>query len=72
MKDSIKNKLGTTRERLEEIAGLMADPDVIGDQNQFRDLGMEYARLEPIVGLFSAIRGTQRQHRCRERNGQRQ
>ncbi len=52
MKDSIKNKLETTRERLEEIAGLMADPDVIGDQNQFRDLGMEYARLEPIVGLF--------------------
>ena len=52
MKDSIKNKLETTRERLEEIAGLMADPDVIGDQNQFRDLGMEYAKLEPIVGLF--------------------
>ena len=52
MKDSIRNKLETTRERLDEIAGLMADPDVIGDQNKFRDLGMEYARLEPIVGLF--------------------
>jgi peptide chain release factor 1 len=52
VKDSIRNKLQTTRERLEEIAGLMADPDVIGDQNQFRDLGMEYAKLEPIVGLF--------------------
>jgi peptide chain release factor 1 len=52
VKDSIHNKLQTTRERLEEIAGLMADPDVIGDQNQFRDLGMEYAKLEPIVGLF--------------------
>jgi peptide chain release factor 1 len=52
VKDSIKNKLETTRERLEEIAGLMADPDVIGDQNQFRDLGMEYAKLGPIVGLF--------------------
>jgi peptide chain release factor 1 len=52
VKDSIRNKLQTTRERLEEIAGLMADPDVIGDQNQFRDLGMEYAKLEPIVRLF--------------------
>jgi peptide chain release factor 1 len=52
VKDSIRNKLETTRERLEEIAGLMADPDVIGDQNQFRDLGMEYAKLEPIVGLY--------------------
>jgi peptide chain release factor 1 len=52
VKDSIRNKLETTRDRLEEIAGLMADPDVIGDQNQFRNLGMEYAKLEPIVGLF--------------------
>jgi peptide chain release factor 1 len=52
MKDSIRIKLQTTRERLEEIAGLMADPDVIGDQNRFRDLSREYARLEPIVRLF--------------------
>ena len=53
MKDSIRHKLETVRERLEEIAGLLADPDVIGDQNQFRELSMEYARLEPVVGLFS-------------------
>ena len=52
MKDSIRNKLETTRERFEEIEGLMADPDVISDQNQFRDLSKEYARLDPIVGLF--------------------
>ena len=53
MKDSIRNKLETTRDRFEEISGLLADPDVIGDQNQFRDLSKEYARLEPIVGLFT-------------------
>ncbi len=53
MKDSIHNKLETTRDRFEEISGLLADPDVIGDQNQFRDLSKEYARLEPIVGLFT-------------------
>jgi peptide chain release factor 1 len=52
VKDSIRLKLETTRERLEEIEGLMADPDVIGDQNQFRDLSKEYARLDPIVSLF--------------------
>jgi len=52
VKDSIKYKLETTRDRFEEIAGLLADPDVIGDQNQFRDLSKEYARLEPVVGLF--------------------
>jgi len=53
VKDSIRYKLETTRDRFEEISGLLADPDVIGDQNQFRDLSKEYARLEPIVGLFT-------------------
>jgi len=53
VKDSIRYKLEATRDRFEEIAGLLADPDVINDQNQFRDLSKEYARLEPVVGLFS-------------------
>jgi len=53
MKESIRQKLETVRDRFEEIAGLLADPDVIGDQNQFRELSMEYARIEPVVGLFS-------------------
>jgi peptide chain release factor 1 len=52
MKDSIRLKLETVRDRFEEIAGLLADPDVIGDQNQFRDLSKEYARVEPVVKSF--------------------
>ena len=38
MKDSIRFELESVCDRFEEIAGLLADPDVIGDQNQFRDL----------------------------------
>jgi peptide chain release factor 1 len=53
VKDSIRYKLEATRDRFEEIAGLLADPDVINDQNQFRDLSKEYARLESVVELFS-------------------
>jgi peptide chain release factor 1 len=53
MKDSIRLKLESVRDRFEEIAGLLADPDVIADQNQFRDLSREYARVEPVVKLFS-------------------
>jgi peptide chain release factor 1 len=52
VKDSIRTKLETTRDRFEEIAGLLADPDVINDQNQFRDLSKEYSRLEAVVSLF--------------------
>ena len=53
MKESIRFKLESVRDRFEEIAGLLADPDVIGDQNQFRDLSKEYARVDPIVKLFA-------------------
>jgi peptide chain release factor 1 len=53
MKESIRYKLESVRDRFEEIAGLLSDPDVINDQNQFRDLSKEYSRVEPIVKLFS-------------------
>jgi peptide chain release factor 1 len=53
LKDSIRNKLENTRDRFEEISGLLADPDVISRQNQFRDLSKEYSRLEPVVSLFT-------------------
>ncbi len=52
MKDSILNKLNNLIDRYQEIAGLLADPDVIADQNQFRDLSMEYAQLEPVVTCY--------------------
>ena len=52
MKESIRFKLESVSDRFEEIAGLLSDPDVISDQNQFRDLSKEYARVEPVVGLF--------------------
>ena len=52
MKDSIRLKLESVQERFEEIAGLLADPDVIADQNQFRELSKEYARVSPVVQSF--------------------
>ncbi len=52
MKDSIINKLHTLLDRHEEIAGLLADPDTISNQNQFRELSQEYAQLEPVVKCF--------------------
>jgi len=52
VKDSIRFKLESVSDRFEEISGLLADPDVISDQNQFRDLSKEYARVGPIVKLF--------------------
>jgi len=59
MKDSIRMKLESTRERFEEIAGLLAEPDVISNQNQFRDLSREYSRLEPVIRLFQRYEATE-------------
>ncbi len=56
MKPSILNKLETLSARHEEIAGLLSDPQVIGDQNRFRQLSMEYAQLEDVVKTFDACR----------------
>ncbi|MEJ2514076.1 MAG: peptide chain release factor 1 [Gammaproteobacteria bacterium] len=54
MKDSIAAKLASLVERHEEVAALLADPEVIADQTQFRELSREYARLEPVVRDYQA------------------
>ncbi|MCG8371872.1 MAG: peptide chain release factor 1 [Proteobacteria bacterium] len=57
MKESIRLKLESVRERYEEIAGLLADPGVIADQDRFRRLSKEYSRVEPVVRSFEKYEG---------------
>lgn len=52
MKDSIRHKLETLSERLEEISALLSDADTISDTNRFTELSKEYAELEPVVSCF--------------------
>src|SRR6187549_1312287 len=54
MKDSIRRKLEKLAERHEEVSHLLADPGVIADTNQFRELSMEYSRLDPVVARYRA------------------
>jgi len=58
VKDSIKHKLETLIERHEEIAGLLAEPETMADQNKFRELSQEYAQLEPIVVNFTSYKNS--------------
>jgi len=53
MKESIISKLESLADRYQEIASLLAEPDVIADQNKFRKFSMEYAQLEPVVKTFN-------------------
>ena len=54
MKDSIRRKLERLAERHEEVSHLLADPGVIADTTKFRELSMEYSRLDPVVERFRA------------------
>lgn len=59
MKDSIRRNLESLQERFEELEGLLAEPDVIADQNQYRSLSQEYSRTGPIVKLFAEFKALQ-------------
>lgn len=59
MKESIKKKLLTLSSRYRELGGLLSDPHVMNDQNRYRDLGKEYAQIEPLVQAFKAYQDNQ-------------
>ena len=52
MKSTLLQKLHTLAERYAEISGLLADPDVIQDQQRYRALTKEYAQLDALVQCF--------------------
>ncbi|HEU5339101.1 MAG TPA: peptide chain release factor 1 [Sulfuricaulis sp.] len=52
MNPSIETRLSGLAERFEEIERLLADPKVIGKQDQFRKLSQEYAEINPVVKLY--------------------
>jgi peptide chain release factor 1 len=58
MKTSIQKKLEELSERHQEIAALLAEAEVIEDQDRFRRLSMEYAQVEPVVTRFDAYQRT--------------
>lgn len=52
MKPSILAKLQQLSERHEEVSNLLSDPEIINNQNKFRELSQEYSQLTPVTALF--------------------
>jgi peptide chain release factor 1 len=52
MKDSIRQKLDRLVDRFDEVSHLLADAAGAARATQYRDLSMEYARLEPVVQRY--------------------
>ena len=59
MKQSLHEKLEKLGERQAEIYTLLAVPEVINDQNRFRDLNKEAAEITPIVDCFRNYQSSQ-------------
>ncbi|MEL0321218.1 MAG: PCRF domain-containing protein, partial [Gammaproteobacteria bacterium] len=56
MKPSLLSRLDQLVDRHEELAALLADPEVIGNQTQFVAFSQEYSEIEPVVQLVQKRR----------------
>ena len=56
MKPSLLSRLDQLVDRHEELAALLSDPEVIGNQTQFVAFSQEYSEIEPIVQLVQQYR----------------
>jgi peptide chain release factor 1 len=54
MKDSVRDKLDHLSQHLEEMHGLLSEPEIVGDQNRFRALSIEVSDLTPVVERYHA------------------
>src|SRR5438309_9751124 len=60
MKESIRQRLQKLSDRFEEVGRLLATDEVAGGSQQFRDLSVEYARLQPLAERFGRYHGLER------------
>jgi peptide chain release factor 1 len=53
---AIQERLDRLIDRAEELNGLLSQPDVINNQNEFRKLSQEYAEVSPVVSKYEQYR----------------
>lgn len=56
MKETLRQRLDSFTERFEELAMLLSDPEVINNQQRFRDYSREYSELEELVSAWQRYR----------------
>jgi len=61
LKDSIRRRLERLADRCDEVGRLLAEPDAAARPDRFRELSVEYARLEPVAAAFRAWLDLERQ-----------
>ncbi len=61
MKEQIRRKLEQLADRRDEVGRLLADPAVLARPDAYRDLSVEFSRLDPVVAAFGEWRELERQ-----------
>lgn len=59
MKTSLEQKLQIMLERFEEVGHLLAEPSILSNQTQFRQLSKEFATLEPVANCYKRYKETE-------------
>lgn len=59
MKTSLLNKLDLIAARYQELSGYLSDPNILQDQEKFRDYSKEYSNLENVVQQYENYCKTQ-------------
>jgi peptide chain release factor 1 len=54
MDDSLRSRLAATDIAFEEILNLLVDPDVLGNQNRYREVTMRHSELKSVVDAYRA------------------
>jgi peptide chain release factor 1 len=60
MKESIRQRLQKISDRFEEVGRLLATAEIGGGSQQFRELSVEYARLQPLAERFRSYHELER------------
>jgi peptide chain release factor 1 len=61
MKDATRSRLERVADRRAELERMLSDPAVLGNSTRFRELSMEFARIDPVVQGLARLTGRERE-----------
>jgi len=61
VKDAIRRRLERVADRRAELERMLSDPAVLGNSTRFRELSMEFARVDPIAQSLERLSGHERE-----------
>jgi len=61
VKDAIRRRLERVADRRAELERMLSDPAVLGSSQRFRELSMEFARVDPVAQALERLAGRERE-----------